>query len=335
MPCGYFLKMIGFITWLSRHWADPLAVLVLAWYAIDGWRRGFVVIAFEFAGFAMSLFVALLLYGPMGEAFASAFHIARPFAKPAGFFAVWILTEFAYGQIAKRVFKKIPEKARASRYNRMLGIVPAIFDGALFLSIALSLCLTLPLPAAFKKDIIDSKVAGTLVLNAGRLDSAMNSIFGGAAKETLTFLTVNQGSEESVDLQFMTRDYMPSPDAEQEMLGLVNAERAKQGLGPLTLEPAMVLIARAHSGDMLTRGYFSHVTPDGKTPTNRADAEEYAYHVFGENLAFSPNVSLAHTGLMNSPGHRANILSPEYRKVGIGIQDAGAYGIMVTQNFSD
>jgi uncharacterized protein YkwD/uncharacterized membrane protein required for colicin V production len=327
--------MIGFITWLSRHWADPLTVLVLAWYAIDGWRRGFVVMAFEFVGFAVSLLAALLLYGPMGEAFASAFHIARPFAKPAGFFAIWILTEFAYGQMAKRLFKKIPEKARTSRYNRMLGIVPALFDGTLFLAVALSLCLTLPLPAAFKKDVIDSRVAGTLVRNAERLDGTMNAIFGGAAKETLTFLTVNQGSEESVELGFMTREYMPSADAEREMLVLVNAERAKAGIGPLTLEPAMVLVARAHSGDMLTRGYFSHVTPEGKTPTNRADAAEYAYHVYGENLAFSPNVSLAHTGLMNSPGHRANILSPEYHKIGIGIQDAGAYGLMVTQNFSD
>jgi uncharacterized protein YkwD len=57
--------------------------------------------------------------------------------------------------------------------------------------------------------------------------------------------------------------------------------------------------------------------------------------VIGENLAYAPNLELAHTGLMNSEGHRANILSPDFNKVGIGIEDGGVYGLMVTQVFSN
>jgi uncharacterized protein YkwD len=325
----------AFLNWLIRHWADPLVVLVLAWYAIDGRRRGFVVLTFEFAGFILSLTAALLLSGPMGEAFASAFGVARPFAKPMGFFAVWILAEFGYGLVAKKLFKMIPENIRAAKLNRMLGIVPAVLNGALFMAVALSLCLALPLPAAFKKDVVDSVVAGTLVRNAERLDGAMSSVFGSAAKETLTFLTVRQDSGDSINLRFTTRDATPSPEAERQMLELVNAERAKHGLKTLAPEPAMTLVARAHSVDMLARGYFAHVNPYGMTPSNRADVAEYAYHVYGENLALSPDVAFAHEGLMNSPGHRANILSPEFGRIGIGILDAGIYGIMVTQNFSD
>ena len=55
----------------------------------------------------------------------------------------------------------------------------------------------------------------------------------------------------------------------------------------------------------------------------------------GENLALAPTLQLAHDGLMKSPGHRANILSTNYRTVGIGIVDGGPYGLMVTQDFTD
>jgi uncharacterized protein YkwD len=53
----------------------------------------------------------------------------------------------------------------------------------------------------------------------------------------------------------------------------------------------------------------------------------------GENIALAQTLSVAHTGLMNSPGHRANILNPAYGRLGIGILDGGIYGLMITQNF--
>jgi uncharacterized protein YkwD len=84
---------------------------------------------------------------------------------------------------------------------------------------------------------------------------------------------------------------------------------------------------------MLARGYFSHVTPDGKDPFDRLRAEGVRFLNAGENLALARNLAMAHQGLMDSPGHRANILRPQFGRVGIGIVDAGRYGLMVTQNF--
>jgi uncharacterized protein YkwD len=55
--------------------------------------------------------------------------------------------------------------------------------------------------------------------------------------------------------------------------------------------------------------------------------------IAGENLALAPSVPLAHAGLMNSPGHRANILRRQFGRVGIGIMDGGAHGLIVTQKF--
>jgi uncharacterized protein YkwD len=86
---------------------------------------------------------------------------------------------------------------------------------------------------------------------------------------------------------------------------------------------------------MFARGYFSHISPEGKSPFDRMKAGGVSFGSAGENLALAPTLELAHQGLMNSPGHRANILSPKYKTVGIGIINGGPYGLMVTQDFSD
>jgi uncharacterized protein YkwD len=86
---------------------------------------------------------------------------------------------------------------------------------------------------------------------------------------------------------------------------------------------------------MLQKGYFSHYDDEGKSPFERMDLSAIERKYAGENLAFAPSTDLAMQGLMNSPGHRANILNPNFTKVGIGVMDAGVYGKMFTQEFTD
>jgi len=87
---------------------------------------------------------------------------------------------------------------------------------------------------------------------------------------------------------------------------------------------------------MLENGFFSHVSAiDGSDAGERASSAGISYGVLGENLAYAPDVYIAHHGLMNSQGHRKNILSADYNKVGIGVIDAGIYGKMFVQLFSD
>ena len=119
------------------------------------------------------------------------------------------------------------------------------------------------------------------------------------------------------------------------MLALVNQERANAGLAALALDPALTEVARRHSADMLARGYFAHTSPDGRDPAGRLAAAGITYRIAGENLALAPTLQLAHTGLMNSPEHRENILRPDFGRVGIGILDGGVHGLMVTQVFRD
>lgn len=122
---------------------------------------------------------------------------------------------------------------------------------------------------------------------------------------------------------------------EGRMLALVNQERAANGLAPLTLDPALSSVARAHSLDMATRSYFSHTNPDGLSPFDRMSRAGITFRSAAENIAWAGTVDIAHTSLMNSPGHRANILNPTLNRIGIGIVPKDSRNVMVTQVFTD
>jgi uncharacterized protein YkwD len=116
---------------------------------------------------------------------------------------------------------------------------------------------------------------------------------------------------------------------------LVNEERRKRGIRELTYRSDVVPVARAHATDMWERQYFGHVSPDGEDVGDRLNRANINYTLAGENLALAPTLATAHNGLMNSEGHRANILEPEFRRMGIGVVDNGIYGKMFVQIFTD
>ena len=87
------------------------------------------------------------------------------------------------------------------------------------------------------------------------------------------------------------------------------------------------------SKDMIEKGYFAHQSPTYGSPFEMMQKAGITFGYAGENLAGAPVVSRAHTSLMNSPGHRANILSSNFTHLGIGIIDGGPYGKMFTQLF--
>ena len=84
---------------------------------------------------------------------------------------------------------------------------------------------------------------------------------------------------------------------------------------------------------MFRRGFFSHYTPEGHSLYDRLHAADVRYLLAGENLELAPTLTIAHNGLIKSPGHRANILQAGFGRVGIGVMDGGRRGLMVTQNF--
>lgn len=121
--------------------------------------------------------------------------------------------------------------------------------------------------------------------------------------------------------------------AEQQMLNLVNQERAKAGLQPLKADLELTKVARLKSQDMINKNYFDHNSPTYGSPFQMMKQFGITYRTAGENIAGNQSVERAHTALMNSQGHRANILNSQYTHIGIGIQNGGQYSMMFTQMF--
>lgn len=114
------------------------------------------------------------------------------------------------------------------------------------------------------------------------------------------------------------------PELEVEVLNLVNAERAKQGLAPYKADELLSNIARNHAQDMVNRNYFSHVTPEGKTLRNRLADYNLPTHWVGENIqrntkALNQTSAYAINWFMNSRPHRNNILHQQYTNLGVGL----------------
>ncbi len=106
---------------------------------------------------------------------------------------------------------------------------------------------------------------------------------------------------------------------QQQILSLVNVERSKAGLQPVTLNSKLSQAAQNHTNDMISKGYFSHTSPSGSTMTSRVNAVGYTYSTIGENIAAGGSTASATmTQWMNSPGHKANILNPKFRELGVG-----------------
>jgi uncharacterized protein YkwD len=105
----------------------------------------------------------------------------------------------------------------------------------------------------------------------------------------------------------------------QRSANLINRERRNRGLTQLCWNSKLNYAAQAHSNDMAARNFFSHRGSNGSSFVQRVQRAGYRFTSVAENIATNTNIVNAHNGLMNSPGHRRNILNPVYRHVGIGI----------------
>ncbi|MFE0255851.1 CAP domain-containing protein [Streptomyces sp. NPDC059010] len=119
-----------------------------------------------------------------------------------------------------------------------------------------------------------------------------------------------------------------------DVVGLTNRERARAGLRPLAVDPVLTTAAQAHSADMVARAFYSHTSPEGSQPWDRAAAAGSTRRSIGENIACGQrSPAEVVEGWMNSPGHRANILKPDFTHLGIGFAGGGPAGTYWTQLF--
>lgn len=316
------------------NWLDIVILLTLVFFAYLGIRNGFLIGLLELVGIIVSLIIPFILYLPLGNLLVD-LGISKIYSGAIAFLIIWFITLNLYFWGARRIYRRIPTEVRMSMVNRLLGIIPGLVRGLILIAVILAVLTVLPTPIVSQQTIDDSLFAPSLVDSTVILTTYASDIFGEAAQNAFGFLTIKPESSERVDLQFRVQNPIIDAAAESEMLRLINQARTDHGLRPVVVDEKIREVARQHSIDMFRRGYFAHVNLEGRTPFERMRAGGVRFLAAGENLALAPTVRIAHSGLMKSPGHRENILRPQFRRVGIGAARGGRYGIMFTQNFAD
>jgi uncharacterized protein YkwD len=311
------------------NWIDLVLILVIMLAAWSGYRKGFILGALEILSWLGSLAAAFFLYPYLAILLQKIVPVV--WAMPLAFLLLLISFRVLFSFISNAVLVRTHKNAHHTTANKALGVLPGMINGCIYAVIISALLLVVPLSDGLSANARESKIANELGNQVAWLDEKLAPVFDEAVKRSMTKMTIE--SNETVKLNFTVANAKPRPDLEARMLELVNEERIKEGLQLLVADTSLKKVARAHSQDMFARGYFAHSTPEGISPADRVKAAGIKYLITGENLALGPTLTICHTGLMNSPGHRANILHKSYGRVGIGILDGGLRGLMVSQEF--
>ena len=315
------------------NWVDLAILATLILFAFEAFRRPLIIEILDLASFLVAFILSFNFYNLPAKFFETQFNIPHGLSLVLGFMSMWFISETAFYFMVRYLIPKLPSlKAKAWE---ILSVVPAVLRGLIFIALFLVMVATFPIQPSIKKAVLDSQVGSVILKYAYALEGPVKNVFGGVSNDSLTFLTIKPKGDEKVDLGFQTDKFSVDTSAENNMVSLINKERTTRDFKALKLDSGLRQVARSHSEDMFKRGYFAHVSPEDKSVADRATNAGIDFLVIGENLAYAPNVELAHKGLMNSEGHRENILSLDFGKIGVGVIDGGVYGKIFTQVFSN
>jgi uncharacterized membrane protein required for colicin V production len=317
---------------------DFLLGIYLAVLAARGWLRGFVREALDLVGLILGVVIAFRLSEPVGNFVSDRFGVSPEWARISAGVALFVLVGFGLSLVA-RLLSRVMRLPGLNLLNRLGGAVVGVAWASLLLILAVSVLRAMPLPAA-EEAIDDSVVARALTNPEAPTQRLFLALAGDRVLDSLLALGPLLGDrravldpEESVAIPPAdAADLDPAPSDATLIFELINRARLDQGLSPLVWSEGLAEVAQAHAEEMYRLGYVSHVSPNTGRVTDRVAAAGIRLMLVGENLALAASARAAHAGLMDSPGHRANILHTGFDRVGVGAV-LGPYGLMVVEVF--
>lgn len=317
----------------DMNWIDLLITAVLLFALWSGWQRGFISGTIGVLSWVGSFLLGYFLY-PAGVSLIEHFTMRLGgWVRPVSFISIVILARIFLTVLGQMILQQTTPDTHQHPANKLLGIVPGAANGLVQAVVISALLLTIPFQNRVSDQARDSRLANAFAPPAFWLERQLAPVFSEPLRTALPNTAIEPDNKEFVKLPYTVARTVVREDLEDQMLVLVNEERQKAGLRPLEADPELQAVARAHSKDMFARGYFAHVDPDSKDPFDRMHDAGVRFLTAGENLALAQTLEQAHEGLMKSPGHRANILQPQFGRLGIGVVDGGIYGLMVSQEF--
>lgn len=313
------------------NYLDLILLFIIFLTGWIGFNRGFIRLFFLLLRWGGPFLLALFLYKDVAPTLSANFIIQDQWQLALSFLLVFLIGFVLLSLAIYLVNKVLRPGLHKSNFNRFAGIIPGIVIGLL------SALLIVKVTAAslWQEAVIETKqgtIAHPLNNSADWAISEINSLVDTPVREKISG-AFEVGPGVNLSEEFRSNNFISRADLEQQLLQLVNKERAAMGLVKLVVDEALQNVALKHAEDMFTRGYFSHDTPEGVDPFERMTQLHIHFKAAGENLAHSNTLLSAHNGLMNSPGHRANILNTHFGKLGIAILDGGDKGLMIVEEF--
>ena len=148
-------------------------------------------------------------------------------------------------------------------------------------------------------------------------------------------MTATSSALAADDSLFAAHYTTASLSAQEQTAGnLLNNDRARYNLAPLIIDPALCRIARIKSEDMRNNRYFAHTSPSYGDVRQMLSHFGYKYSAASENIAHHASIEKAQAAFLSSPGHRKNVLSAGYTKVGLGVALDESGFVYLTQIFA-
>jgi uncharacterized protein YkwD len=319
---------------------DVILVGFFVFLLLRGWYRGFVREAMDLVGLLLGTVLAFRFGPAVGVVIEAMAGTSADTSRFAGGAIVFLVVGIG-AAVATRIIERKARLPGLNLINRAGGAGLALAWGTFLATIVLTLGVVLPTPAAVTDTLEGSAIARSLTDPNGAPQQAFHRLAGDRIVEALMNLrdvvgerrVIIEGAE-TLDLPAAEPgDLEPGPGDAAGIFEMLNRARVDVGLDPLSWSPALADVGSAHAHEMYVEGYFSHLSPFTGTVGERRQDADITYRFAGENLALAASAEEVHDGLMASPGHRANIESPDFNRVGIGVV-RGPLGLMTVQVFT-
>jgi len=315
---------------------DAVIVALIGVAVWNGYRSGFIATLFGLATWIMS-FAAAVVFQQPASSLVQYLGLSPATSHPVAFVVVLVLVEGLFSLAGFFAINPVVKRAHQVHWveeaDKILGVIPSVARSLFVTGIVLSALVVSPVSNDLKAAVETSRLARALIERIAAIQPRLANLSGQVGEQVPLFVT-KLGEDDTQKLDLPDNLMLtPDPAAEKQMFDLVNEERRNAGLQPLVWDDRLLPIARQHSEEMFRLKYFSHQSPVSGSPFDRLKAAGITYSRAGENLAYAQSVTVAFRGLMDSQGHRENILRPEFTRIAIGVISAGAYGRMFTQLF--
>lgn len=304
---------------------DLAVVAFIGFWVYRGLKRGLLASLAGLAGFVVAAFAAVFGFRIVARPLEAVLSLSTGVANLVGAIAIFLLVYVGFLVIG-RLLTRALRWTKAGKLNAAAGATLSGLWALSFVTAVLLAISIIPTPSALANQLEGSTIGKGIVEEAPRWAQTV------ARTDLRRALTFFFPDERPVAI-FATDDIRAFPDAERLLFDLINHERRARGQHLLRWDERLARAGQVHARDMYRRGYFDHVSPQGRSQADRLEKAGARYRTAGENLALAPTARAGHAQLMGSTRHRAHILGPDFDRVGIGVI-LGRQGLLIVEEFA-